>query len=166
MGEKILDFRDKKIQGNILDLGYRDYGVIYNICKRDCSDMDINYLNKETQEHIEMGQYHNCVLFFSLKNMWTNHQKEEVFNFAHKALSDDGEIYIWDIDKPTKKIYDYKIKVILSENNTRIINIKDFNLFNNNSKENIIKLLTCKFDIIDFDYNDEVFFIRAKKKGC
>lgn len=166
MKEKTLDLRKVRISGNVLDLGYKDYGIIYNLCKRDYSDMEIDYLNKPNKEVSNLDKYENCILFFSLKNMWTNLEKKEVLDFIYNSLEDDGELYIWDVDKSPKKVFNYKIKIIISDDNIRFVNIMDYNLINNNSKESIIKLIKEKFDIIDFDYNDEIFFIKAKKKGC
>lgn len=166
MKEKILDLHDMKLEGSVLDIGYKDYGIVYNLCKRDDGALDIDYVYSEGKEVLDRDKYDRCVLFFSLKNIWTNSEKEKVFQFAWEVLKENGEIYIWDVDKGVKKTFNYKIKVVISENNIRIMNLIDINPFNDNSKENIIKLLTSKFDIIDFDYNDEVFFIRAKKKGC
>ncbi|WP_138206081.1 class I SAM-dependent methyltransferase [Haloimpatiens lingqiaonensis] len=166
MKEKILDLHNIYLDGNVLDIGYKDYGIVYNLCKRQEENLDIDYVFGEGEEALDEAKYDKCVLFFSLKNIWTNSEKEKAFQFAWEVLKDEGEIYIWDIDKGIKKTFNYKIKVIISENNIRVMNLIDVNPFNDNSKENIIKLLTSKFDIMDFDYNDEVFFIRARKKGC
>ncbi|WP_102400521.1 hypothetical protein [Haloimpatiens massiliensis] len=166
MKEKILDLHEIKLQGSVLDIGYKDYGIVYNLCKRNDKLLDIDYVCNEGKEALNRNKYDKCVMFFSLKNIWTNSEKEKAFQFAWETLKDQGEIYIWDVDKGIKKVFNYKIKVIISENNIRLINLIDINPFNDNSKENIIKLLTSKFDIMDFDYNDELFFIRAKKKGC
>ncbi|WP_392486483.1 class I SAM-dependent methyltransferase [Haloimpatiens sp. FM7315] len=165
MVDKFLDLRKYKLKGNVLDIGYRDYGIGYNLCKRDHSDMNVEYFNGSCKE-IEEKKYDICVLYFSFKNLWLDFMKEQLICFIYNVLDENGELYLWDVDKGPREVFNYNIKVQISEENTKIIKIRDFNFLNDNSKEKIIKLLAPKFDIIDFDYNDDIFYIRAKKKGC
>ncbi|MFD3156400.1 class I SAM-dependent methyltransferase [Haloimpatiens sp. FM7330] len=167
MQERILDIRKYKFDGNILDIGYDNYGIVYNLCKKNSEKLDIEYADDRSKKDcIKNNMYDYCILFFALKNIWPSYRKKSIFNLIYNLLKEDGKIYIWDIDKGFWKSFKSNIKVIISDNKVKNINVRDYNIFSNNSKQNIIKIVSEKFDIIDFDCNCDMFYIKAKKKGC
>jgi hypothetical protein len=77
-----------------------------------------------------------------------------------------GEILIWDIDKPNMQIADSNLKFRLPDNKLKKINIKDYGLFRNNSKDSLLKIIHPFFDIVELKCYDNIYYIKGIKKGC
>ncbi|WP_315119993.1 class I SAM-dependent methyltransferase [uncultured Clostridium sp.] len=163
--EALIDLSNEKIQGNILDIGIKNYGVIYNVSKHFSGNFDVNYIDERKDDvDIEENYYDCCTLFFTLSSMLLKTSKESLFKDIYKYLKEEGSIYIWDIDKKYNKFFHSKIKIKLPDNNIKEINIKDYNIFRDNSKDNILKLLNHYFIITDSLERDGLYFIKAKKR--
>ena len=109
MKEIVLDIQNEIIEGNVLDIGVENYGIVYNIIKQQNKDISIDYINgKEEKVNIEKGSYNSCVLFFSLSSLWLNNNKINLIKDIYNYLNDNGNLYIWDIDKGYKKVFQKK----------------------------------------------------------
>lgn len=156
--------KDIVFQGNVLDIGFKNNGVIYNIYKESNNNINIEYLRgKEDKNKIVENFYDTCILFFSFNNFWTSIRKRKFLLDISKYLKNDGIIYIWDIDKGFTKVIDCTLKIIMPKMETRRIKIKDLNPFKNNSKKSNIKIIEKYFDIIDIKEYNKVYCLKAKK---
>ena len=163
--EALIDLREENIVGNILDIGGNNYGVIYNISKKNNEDIEVDYIdgNKDTII-IEENYYDCCTLFFTLNTILLKKSKRYLIHNIYKYLKEDGTIYIWDIEKRYNKTASLKIKILLTDNNIKEIKIKDYNIFKDNSKESNLKLLNDYFIVEKTLEKDGLYFIKAKKR--
>lgn len=151
--------------GNVLDVGFDNYGIVYNVCKEYDYDINIEYLNGcDEKKYIENNYYDSCVIMFSLKNILFKANKKKIIKEIYSYLKDDGYIYIWDVDKGYKNTVNTKVKIAIPEQKIKEITIKDYNVFQDNSKESIVKLLKPYFDIIDLKCSNNIYYIKARKK--
>ncbi|MEW9096220.1 MAG: class I SAM-dependent methyltransferase [Clostridiaceae bacterium] len=163
--EALIDLSNEEIQGSILDIGIKNYGVIYNISKHFSKNFDVDYIDERKDDvKIEQDYYDCCTLFFTLRDILLKTSKERLFKDIHTYLKEDGYLYIWDVDKKYNKYFHSKIKIKLPDNNMKEITIKDYNIFKDNSKDSILKLLNHYFIIIDSLERDGLYFIKAKKR--
>lgn len=164
--EIIINLQREVLTGNVLDIGNENNGVIYSIYKHYNDEATLDYISgREEKKEIEKNSYDTSILLFSLRNIWFKNNKKRFIKEVHEFLKKDGIIHIWDIDKPYNKALRCSIKVLLPENKMKIINVKELNLFKDNSKESILKLLKDYFEVIDFKCSDNIYYIKAKKKG-
>lgn len=164
--EIFINLEQEFFNGNVLDIGFCNKGIVYNLFKKYDFNDEINYINGEQcKDEIEEDFYDNCILFFSLSNIMLSNNKEKLIQDIYKYLKEDGNLYIWDIDKPFTKGFNAKIKILLPNKEIKKINIIDFNILKNASKENTVELLKNKFDIIDLKSSQNIYYLRAKRKG-
>lgn len=162
----IINMQREVFTGNVLDIGDENHGIIYNIFKHYNEDATLEYVScRDENSVIEKNSYDNCIMLFSLSDIWLKTNKKEFIKEVHKFLKDTGIIHIWDIDKPYLKPLKCSIKILLPEEKIKIINIKEFNVFKDTSKESVLKLIKDYFEVIDFKCSDNIYYIKAKKKG-
>ena len=88
--------------GNVLDVGFNNYGVIYNLYN---SDGEVEYFSgKKDKKFIKKGLYDSCVLFFTLSSVWLHISRSSLLKELCSYLKEDGVIYIWDMDKGYSQI--------------------------------------------------------------
>ncbi|MCB2292464.1 class I SAM-dependent methyltransferase [Clostridium algoriphilum] len=165
--EVFINLEKEIFKGNLLDIGFSNYGIIYNIYKQNTDDSSsVDYVEgKEEKIGIEKGVYDICALFFTLSDIKTTKNKEKLIEDIYKFLKEDGLLYIWDIDKGISKIFNSKIKIVLPDKNTKQIYLRDLNMFKNSSKENTIKVLQPYFEILTIKNSDNIYYMICKKKG-
>lgn len=159
----VINLEDVNIQGDILDVGENNLGIIYNISKEAFDEVSVDYVNEETKCQLQSRKYDACTFFFDLNKMWTSVEKERLIRNASKYLKDDGEILIWDINKQRGKLFNNKIKVILPKEKVRDFTFKNLNILSNNSVDEIKKIIEKYFKIEETKVYEDVFFIRGKK---
>ena len=98
----VINLEDVNIQGDILDVGENNLGIIYNISKEVLEEISIDYVNEETKCKLQSRKYDACTFFFDLNKMWTSLEKERLIKNVSKYLKNNGEILIWDINKREK----------------------------------------------------------------
>ncbi|NLL29656.1 MAG: hypothetical protein GX258_01085, partial [Clostridiales bacterium] len=94
----ILNLRDTKLEGNILDVG-ESFGVIYNISKDIFGEIAVDYVASDNNNKIMENDYDTCTMFFYLSSLWSNSNKARLLEEVTKYLKVGGKIYIWDINK-------------------------------------------------------------------
>lgn len=162
----IINMQREVLTGNVLDIGEENHGIIYSIYKQYNDDATLEYVSgKEEKNEIKKNSYDTCIMLFSLKNIWLKTNKKRFIKEVVEFLKDNGVVHIWDIDKPYNKSLSCSINVVLPENKTKVIKIKDLNIFKDTSKESVLKLLKDYFEVIDFKCSDNIYYIKAKKKG-
>lgn len=160
----VINLENERFKGNVLDIGMDNYGVIYQMCKNNDDDLNVEYIDKEGERNnIEKQWYDTAVLFFCLGKLNTNISKKKLLKEIYEYLRDDGEIRIWDIDKCSMSAANLKVKVLLPKRKVKNIVIKDFNIAKDRSKENIKKLLKPMFEIIEIKTSNNIYYIKGRK---
>ena len=88
----VINLEDVNIQGDILDVGENNLGIIYNISKEVLEEISIDYVNEETKCKLQSRKYDACTFFFDLNKMWTSLEKERLIKNVSKYLKNNGEI--------------------------------------------------------------------------
>lgn len=153
-------------KGNLLDIGTKNQGIIYNVYKEFNDNVNVEYLSgKEEGKTIKEDYYDNCILLFSFNKLWVKFKKKNFIKDIHKHLAQNGIIHIWDIDKGYARIFNADIKILIPEGKLRKIKIRDFNILKDNSKESTLKLLSDYFKILECRNSDGLYYIKAEKKN-
>jgi len=165
--EVFINLEKEIFKGNILDIGFSNHGIIYNIYKQYIDDSSsIDYVEgKDEKAAIEEGVYDICALFFTLGDIKFSQGKKKLIQEIDRYLKVGGLLYIWDVDKGFAKIFNSKIKIVLPDKNTKQIYQRDLNIFKNSSKENTMKILQPYFEITTLKNSDNVYYMICKKKG-
>ncbi|EET86846.1 conserved hypothetical protein [Clostridium carboxidivorans P7] len=164
--EIFLNMENQIFKGNVLDIGFENNGIIYNVCKEGSEDININYITgKEEETNVKNNFYDICILFFSFSSIWFKMNKKSFIKNIYNYLNKDGILYIWDIDKGYKKTFSGTINVTIPGNKIKQIKIKDLNIFKDNSKDNTVSILENYFDITEGNALNGIYYIKAKKKS-
>lgn len=160
-----INLEEDMVKGNVLDIGYNNYGVIYNLCKNYEDEIAIDYISgKEDKESIQENFYDSCIMLFSLNSVWLNINKKVLLKDVCKYLKKDGYIHVFDIDKGYGRIFKKKINIELPNGNVKEIMVRDLNLFKNSSMQTLVKVIEQYFKIIDLKYNNNIYYIKAVMK--
>lgn len=161
----ILNLEEQQFQGDILDIGFKNQGIVYSIYKNGNDNSSISYY--EGNKHLQMPikNYDTCVLLFSLHSLYFMSKRKLLAEISYR-LKDKGLLYIWDIHKPKYKLFVGNIKVITPGRKTKNIKIKELNLMDDNSYSNIIALISKNYDIIETKNGEGIFYIKAEKRKC
>lgn len=167
MGDQIhINLEKLVISGNVLDVGIKNYGIIYNLYKHYNDEIAVDYFEgKNEKNNIQHQCYDNCILFFTLHQLLTGRKKELLIQELCCMLKEEGCIFIWDIDKGIKSIFNSKIKVQLPNKTTKEFRVTDFNYLKNNAKEKIKAIIEKYCEIEEYSYSNNLFYMKAKKKG-
>lgn len=162
--EIFINMQHEIFKGNVLDIGTDNYGVIYNLYKQYNDETSVEYVHgKEESKDIKKGNYDNCVMLFSLNNIWFKFNKRNFIKDISEYLKQDGILHIWDINKGYFKYFNAKIKILLPGRKIKEIDIRDLNFFKDISKESTINIIKEYFEVIDLRASDNIYYIRAKK---
>ena len=152
-------------KGNVLDIGYKNTGIIYNVYKHLNEDANIEYINGNDEKgNIKKGEYDSCILLFSFSCILSNKSREELLNDIYSYLKRDGLLYIWDIDKGIGKIFRGIIKILVPDRKIMKLKINNFNILKNSSSNNAQKLVQKKFKLLTSITSDKIYSIKAIKK--
>ena len=165
--EAFINLEKEIFKGNLLDIGFSNHGIIYNIYKQHIDESSIvDYIEgKEAKQAIDEDTYDTCALFLTLSDIKLTNSKIELIKDIYRFLKNDGLLYIWDIDKDFIKIFNSKIKVLLPDKSTKEIHLRNLNIFTNSSKENTAKILQPYFEILTTSNSDNIYYMVCKKKG-
>jgi ubiquinone/menaquinone biosynthesis C-methylase UbiE len=159
----VIDFVDVILQGDILDVGDKNLGVIYNISKEAEDEVSLDYVSSDTKIELRDRKYDACTFFFDLNKIWTSLEKEKLIKEISSYLKEYGEIFIWDINKERGKVFNNKIKVILPKGKVKEFTFKNLNILLSSNIEEIKKILEKYFEIEETKEWEDVFFIKGKK---
>ena len=159
----VINLNDVVLKGDVLDVGERNLGIIYNISKEAYNEISIDYVDDSRKGYLKEHKYDACTFFFELSSMWTNFEKERIIGRMTRLLKEEGEILIWDINKQRGKVINNKVKVIMPNHDIKEFNFRNHNVFGCNDIEDIKKILAKNFKIEETKAWEDVFFIRARK---
>ncbi|MEW8955486.1 hypothetical protein [Clostridium sp.] len=164
MKEYKLDFKDIKLENNVLDISIENYGIIYSLLKANYDEISVDYVEGDDKPK-EKELYDNAAMFFVLNKSVLNKDRKKLIEDVRERLKHGGEIYIWDYKKDYGKSFTGKIICSLPNNIEKEFVLRDMNIMKSYDEESILTILNKDFIILDNKVWDEVFFIRAKKKG-
>ncbi|WP_139905218.1 hypothetical protein [Clostridium thermarum] len=160
-----IDMQNLKLKGDVIDIGVKNYGIIYKICRQNDDEVAVEYLMDEEKDLIEREYYHTAVLFFTLSPLSSAGKRRKLIKELYKYIRDCGEIIIWDINKAMGRLVDLRVEVLLSENETQTIKINNFNPIKQLSLSQVKKIINPYFEVTEEKQGKEIFFLRAKRKN-
>lgn len=159
--EVFINLEKEVFNGNVLDIGFKNQGIIYNICNEIDDQIAVDYiLGEKDKNFIEKNFYHSCVMFFSLGK--AKNKKKFIEDIA-AFIKLDGILYLWDIDKPRFKSLSLNIKVVEKSEKLKTIAVKAWNPFYDLSYKKMLELLKPYFQVIDLKYSNDIYYIKAKR---
>ena len=161
----LINLENENLRGNVLDVGFYNYGITYSLFKNGSDEISVDYLQgKDEKAKIEIDFYDSCIVFFALSNIWFKYNRKRMLLDLMKHIKKGGNIYIWDLDKPYGKIFNNRLKVILPGGEIKIIKLKELNIVKDTSFELTKKILEDYFNIIDCKTSDNIYCIKASSK--
>lgn len=161
----VINLEDFKLQGDILDVGEKNLGIIYNISKEAQDELSLDYVSSDNKIELKNIKYDACTFFFDLNKIWTSIEKEKLIREVSSYIKKDGEIFIWDINKERGKVFNNKVKVILPNGKVKEFTFRNLNILLSSNIKEIKKILEKYFEIEETKAWEDVFFIRGKKLG-
>lgn len=158
----VLNMNDVNFEGNILDVGGENYGIIYNIKKFLDEEIAVDYV--DDSKAMGTFEYDTCVLFFSLGKINTQKERENMLNEIYPLIKEDGEIFLWDMIKYKNQIYKNKLRVILPGDKIKEFTLRDINFLKEWGEEDGKKTLEKYFEIQETKVWEDVYYIKAKKR--
>lgn len=163
--EIFINMENEIFRGNLLDIGMKNNGIVYNIYKEFNHSINLEYIRGKNQEkNIIEGYYDLCILLFSFSTIWSKIKKMDILKNIHKYLNANGMLYIWDIDKKIGKIFNGDIKILIPGKKLKTIKIRNFNPIEDNSKESTVDMVSKYFELKEYNYTDDVYHIKAQNK--
>lgn len=160
-----IDIKNEMLEGDVLDIGASNYGIIYNLYKQHNKDISVEYVHgKEEKNSIEKKSYDNCIMLFSLSSLWLKLRRRALLRDINEFLKQDGILHVFDVDKGYLRFFKNKIKLLLPESSSKQILITDLNIFKDISMKSTVRLIEQYFEIIDLHCQDNVYYIKAKKR--
>lgn len=160
----VMSLEDLKIEGDILDIGGDDFGVIYNVFREVEGELSLDYASTEDGRRLKGSRFDAATLFFAIGDLKRNKKKENLIKEIVGYLKYDGEIYIWDIVKNKGEFINNTVKVILPNNKIKNFTLKKMNPFLACSLEDVEKALEKYCKVVETKQWEQLFFIRAIKK--
>lgn len=165
--EIFINLEKEAFLGNVLDIGTENHGIVYDLCKGIDDNITIDYISgEEDKGKIEKDFFDSCVIFFSLFDIKSAYRKNNLIKDICTFLKKDGILYLWDVDKPRFKSIYIKLKVVVPNKGFRQVKINARNPLVDASCKTTCKLLKQYFNIIDLKQSDNIYYIKAQKKGC
>ncbi|EDS77434.1 class I SAM-dependent methyltransferase [Clostridium massiliodielmoense] len=163
--EIIINMEEEVLNGDILDIGMDNNGVIYNIYKNSNTDFNVEYIDdKNGLNFIKNNSYDVCAMFLSFSSIMLKANKKRFVKKIYEYLREGGVFYIWDLDKKYGRILNQSVKVKISDDMIKEIIFKEFNILKESSYESTKNILNDFFDIIDFKCLNGVYYIKAQKR--
>ena len=159
-----IDMKEVCFKGNTLDVGNDNYGIIYNILKSTEDEVSVDYY-VENIENGNMDLYDNGVLFFSLSQVSSRNERDEIIKEIWKNLRFGGTIYIWDREKKSKELVNDNIKVLMPDGNDREFKFSNLSPLSEFGFFNFQKTLEKYFEIQEGRICDRIIYIKAIKRG-
>jgi len=159
----VIDLEDVVLEGDILDVGEKNLGIIYNISKEAEEELCLDYVSSDTKIELKDRKYDACTFFFDLNKIWTSLEKEKLIKDISLYLKESGEIFIWDINKERGKVFNNKIKVVLPNGKIKEFTFRNLNILLSSNIEEIKKILEKYFEIEETKAWEDIFFIKGKK---
>ena len=162
--EILIDLENVNIGGNILDIGFSNYGIAQSLFKNGADEVSVDYVEgKDAKKQIEEDFYDTCIIFFCLSGMGLKYSRKKILLEATKHLKLGGILHIWDLDKPRGKIFRGKLKVVLPGRVYKNIKITDLNIVKDTSFISMKQTVEKYFEIMEANSWDNIYCIKGKK---
>jgi hypothetical protein len=162
--EVIINMTDKRFKGDVLDVGMDNYGIVYHMCKKNNDEISVDYIDSSVEgKTIGQHLYDTAVLFFTLNKVFLDMSKRKLLEKVWHYLKEDGEIVIWDLDKPSWQHVNLNVRVLMPGDESKVISFRDFNVLKDSSKEYIVDILEPLFEIVECNASDNIYYIRGRK---
>ncbi|SHE51639.1 hypothetical protein [Clostridium fallax] len=159
-----IDLSNIKINGDILDIGEENYGIIYTLSKTFDDEVCVDYY-EGIESPKDKEKFDNGILFFNLSKFGILGGRDKLIKQIYDLIIHDGYLYIWDYEKEFKEIVSTKITVNLPREDKKEFLYKDFNFLNKFKMEDAVKLIEKYFFIEEIKVCDKIYFIKGKRKG-
>ncbi|MGL4569842.1 MAG: hypothetical protein ACRCVJ_02115 [Clostridium sp.] len=157
----ILNLKDVKISGEILDISKEDNNIISSLVVEENDEVAIDIA--EESNDLNNKKYEVCTFFFNLSTIWNTTKREMLIDDVYNKLQDNAEIYIWDINKNIGELVDSKLKVLLPKEEIKEYKIKNNNLISSSNVEECKKILEKRFKIEETKVWEDIYFIKGIK---
>lgn len=167
MKEYVITVSKDMFKGDVLDLSYGDFSVLYPIFKQE-EELEVEYVEKTFgKKLIEKGSFDTGVVMFTLQSINSKLGKKKLLKEISEYIKNKGYLHIWDIDKGYGKTFRGNIKVNLEKEKieSKIIPIKNFKITTDNSMDSMLRLIQEYFTIVTFKKDEEIYYIKCRKKG-
>lgn len=74
----VINLENIIFQGDILDVGEKNLGIIYNISKEAKDEISLDYVSSDSKVELKDRKYDACTFFFELNKIWTSLEKERL----------------------------------------------------------------------------------------
>lgn len=160
----MINLEDKYFNGNVLDIGLENNGIVYNLYKHNNKDFNVEYVEgKNETDNIQKNFYDSCIMFLSFSSVLFKLNKKNLIKEIHNYLKDNGVLHIWDINKGYGKTFEGTINVILPDEKVKKIDVKELNVFKDSSYKSVLHLLEENFNIILCKCKNDIYYIEAQK---
>ena len=158
----ILNLKDIKISGEVLDVSKEDNEIISSLIVDNNDEIAID-LSGESETSINDKEYGVCTIFFYLSSIWNTTKREMLIEDIYNKLEDNAKIYIWDINKNIGEFVDSKLKVLLPNEEMKELKIKNNNIIASSNLEECKKILEKKFKIEETKVWEDIYFVKGIK---
>ncbi|MDP4091143.1 MAG: hypothetical protein Q8930_18005 [Bacillota bacterium] len=159
-----IDMRNLDLKGDIIDIGIKNYGIIYKICKQNDDEVAVEYLVDEERTLISRERYDTAVLFFCL-GMLSGPDRKKLIKDIGSYIRDYGEIVIWDLNKAPGMLMDLEVEVLMPNDESQIIKLRNLNPVKRIFMEEIRHLVLQYFYITEEKVGKTIFYLRGRRKG-
>lgn len=160
-----IDMQNLNLKGDVIDIGVKNYGIIYKICRQNDDEVAVEYLMDEEKSLIEREYYDTAVLFFTLSPLSSAGKRRKLIKELYQYTRDCGEIFIWDINKAIGKLVDLRVEVLLGKNEIQTISINNYNPVKQLSLSQVKRIINPYFEVTEEKQGKEIFFLKAKRKS-
>lgn len=167
MNENVITVSKDMFKGDVLDLSYGDFSVLYPIFKKE-EELEVEYVEKAFGKRIIQKEgFDTAVVMFTFQSINSKLGKKNLLKEISEYIKSSGYLHIWDIDKGYGKTFRGNIRVDLQEekNKSKTIQIKNFKITTDNSMESMLRLIQEYFTIVTFKKDEEIYYIKCRKKG-
>lgn len=158
----ILNLKDIKISGEVLDVSREDNEIISSLIVDNTDEIAID-LSEKNEASINDKEYGVCTIFFYLSSIWNTTKREMLIEDIYNKLEDNAKIYIWDINKNIGEFVDSKLKVLLPNEEMKELKIKNNNIISSSNLEECKKILEKKFKIEETKVWEDIYFVKGIK---
>lgn len=160
----VINMKDVKLEGDVLDVASDNRGVIYNIYKEIDDEISIDYVDDSNRNILKRRKYDACTFFFNLNSIWRASKKEALIKEVTQYVKDDGCLYIWDVNKERGKLIDSKVRILLPGDKTKDFSFRNMNPLLTSELDEVKKILEKYYEIEETKVWEEIFFIKGIKK--
>ena len=160
-----IDMQDLDLKGDVIDVGVKNYGIIYKLCKQYEDEVALEYLMDEEKMLIEREYYDTAVLFFTLSPLRNAGKRRKLIKEIYQYIRECGEIIIWDINKAIGMAVDLQVEVLMKEKDSQTVNIRSMSPLKTLSLKQVKEIINPFFEVTEEKQGKTIFYLRAVRRG-